>query len=427
MKFTKLSLIAALAMGTAFAGGDIDPVEPAVEPAPAPVAPAPVAAVSADDCGGCGKITGTAKLWYGTDDIGNADLFGKSGAFGDAYVDLKYSRKLMDNVTVNAGIAGLSTLGLENELVSGTWAGHGPDGVDDAFWVNEANVVIGLPMNTFIKAGRQELDTPFFYSEKWNIAANTFDAVVVGNTALPGTTLVGAWVGRGNGTPGQVVALQNTSINGGHKAFTGASKPAYAFGIINNSLEGVALQGWYYRIPTVAQAYWLQADANNIMGTGLEFGAQYAVSDLLSGADTNAWGVKLGYAMDKLKVYGAYSQRADDANTIDISNIATGHTVGSESRLYTEAYWNYGYVGAQDASSFAIGGSYDFGIANVGLQYTDVDAVGNHDLQEGALTIGTKLGPVNADLAYVYTSADDQNNGDSSNTLLFMFNLPFSL
>ena len=417
----KTLLLSVVASTMIMAGGDIAPVEPVVE--------APVVVAAVDNCGSCGKVTGTAKIWYGTNDAGSNDLFSKGGAFGDAYVDLKYSRKVMDNVTLNAGVAGLSTLGLENEVVSATWVNHGPNPLADAFWVNEANVVIGLPsINSFAKIGRQELDTPFFYSENWSIATNTFDAAVVGNTSLPDTTLIAAWVGRGNGAPGAGtgnVSLENTSVNGGHKAFTGLSKPAYAFAAINKSITNTALQGWYYQIPGVAKAYWLQADTKV---SGIEFGAQYAGTDPILSAipeKTSAWAVKLGYSMDNLSAYAAYSDRDDKAG-IDISNIATGHTAGSQSRLYTEAYWNYGFVGAQDAQTIAVGASYDLGMAKLGAQYTTVDGIadGSTDLDEFTVTASTKVGPVNADLAYVNSKI---GNGDSDNTVLIMLNLPYSL
>ena len=412
----KTLLLSVVASTMIMAGGDIAPVEPVVE--------APVVVVAPE----AAKISGTAKLWYGTNDAGTNDLFNKNGAFGDAYVDLKYSRKLMDNVTLNAGVAGLSTLGLENDLVSATWVNHGPNALEDAFWVNEANVVVGLPsINSFAKIGRQELDTPFFYSENWSIATNTFDAAVVGNTSLPDTTLIAAWVGRGNGAPGAGtgnVSLQNTSVNGGHVAFTGAQdEPAYAFAAINKSLENTALQGWFYKIPGTADAYWLQADTNI---AGFDLGAQYAGTKLLvSGNKTSAWAVKLGYGMDNWNTYAAYSDRDDKAG-IDISNIATGHTMGSQSRLYTEAYWNYGYVGARDAQTIAVGGSYDLGMAKLGAQYTTVDGVtgGAMDLEEFAVTASTKVGPVNADLAYVNTKP---GNASSDNTVLIMLSLPYSL
>ncbi len=442
MKFTKLSLVAALAMNVAFAGGDIAPVEPVVEAAPV---------VSES------TISGNIKLFYGTNDAGTNKLFSAGhlrnatntalganvgNSVGDAYADIKYSRKVMDNITLNLGMAYLSTLGLENDLVSGTWADHGAanaaaqpgatfgsvinGAVSDAAWINEANVVIGgLPGSSFLKIGRQELDTPFFYSEKWNIATNTFDAAVAGTNVLPDTTLIAAWVGRGNGAAGSVVALANTNFGGGHAAFTAAVKPAYAYAIINKSISDTTLQAWYYEIPSVATAYWLQAD----VGLGeFSLGGQYAGTKLsVSGVKTSAYAFKLGYADGPLSAHVAYSKRDNKAFGIDISNIATGHTAGSESRLYTEAYWNYGFVGAQDAKTIAAGASYDLGMAKLGAQYTNVSTsllANAGDMEEFAVTASTKVGPVNADLAYINAK---RNGSAKDNTVLVMLSMPFSL
>jgi imipenem/basic amino acid-specific outer membrane pore len=44
-----------------------------------------------------------------------------------------------------------------------------------------------------------ELDTPLAFSETWSIVPNTFEGAVVLNQDLPDTTLVGAWIGKGNG------------------------------------------------------------------------------------------------------------------------------------------------------------------------------------------------------------------------------------
>jgi len=468
MKFTKLSLVAALAMNVAFAGGDIAPVEPVVEAAPV---------VSES------TISGNVKLFYGTNDAGTNKLFSKNGATGDAYADIKYSRKVYDNVTLNLGMAYLSTLGLENDLVSSTWAGHNRQAsinlnrlrtvnanpastaaqkaaalatfnatagqyVNDAAWMNEANVVIGgLPGSSFLKIGRQELDTPFFYSEKWSIATNTFDAAVAGTNVLPDTTLIAAWVGRGNGAAGTVVALNNTDFGGGHVAFgsdlvtagaLGSAKPAYAFAAINKSISNTALQAWYYKIPSAADAYWLQADTK--IG-GIELGAQYAGTTIknttlttLGLQKTSAYALRIGYSADALSAYAAYSKR-DNKTGIDISNIATGVAGsngaptlgGGESRLYTEAYWNYGFVGGQDAKTIAAGVSYDLGMAKLGAQYTNVNtslAASAGDMQEFAVTASAKVGPINADLAYINAKS---NGNPKNNTVLVMLSMPFSL
>ena len=409
MKFTKLSLVAALAVSAAVAGGDIAPVEPAAK-------------APATECNGCGKITGKASLWYLTNDRGaSVDLFDKNGAQGDAALRLDYTRNLFDGaVTFNAGIQMVSTLGLENELVMGTFVGHGPQPVQDAVWVDIFNAQFKVG-NTAIIAGRQAIDTPFFYTETWNIAQNTFDAIVVANSDLPDTTLVGAWVGRGNGNANLTVMANNTDLNGGMTKFYG--NPAYAFGAVTKLIPNTVAQAWYYYIPSVADAYWLQADVNV---DGILFGAQYAGTSTSIGlADTDAWAVKLGYDAGSWNAWGAYSQRSDD-NGLDISNIATngGGTGGGQSKLYTEAYWAYGNVGARDAETFALGGSYDFGMATVNAQYTDMTSDRVADMNEFYVGTSFDLGPVDATLAYTSTA---YNDGDRFNTLIVMLDMPFEL
>jgi len=404
MKFTKLSLIAAIAVTTAMAGD--------------------------------AKISGDAKLFYSTTDKSTNDFFdqgaGTDGSMGDVALELKYSRDLAEGITLNAGITGVSTIGLENELVSTTWVKHANDAntsaagtVQDKLWLSTANIVAKVA-NTTLVVGRQMLDTPFFYSETWNIVPNTFDAAVAVNNDIPDTTLVAAWVGRGNGgNGGQLGATVNAANDGaGFKAFTGASKPAYAFAVVNKSVPNTALQAWYYQIPTIAKAYWLQADTT--VAKDITLGAQYASAKLNSGAnDTAAYALKAGYSMGAAKAHIAYSNR-NNASGIDISNIATGHGGASESRLYTEAFWNYGFVGSQGAETIAIGGSYDLGAAQVGLSHTSVDTGSfNNDMKETALTASTKVGPVNATVAYINTHA--QAVSGDIDTVQAYLTVPFSL
>lgn len=407
MKFTKLSLIAALAVTSVFAGES--------------------------------TISGDAKLFYGTNDGGTNKLFDKGGAFGDSAVSLDYTRKVADGVTLNAGLTGVSTLGLEKDLVGNTWISHGTSATTpgaatsgataDVVWLDTANIAVNMGKSTAV-IGRQELDTPFFRSEKWNIAANTFDAAVLVNQDIEDTTLVAAWVGRGNGTAGSTVALDGQHFQGGMQGFGGtagtlgnAGNPAYAVGAVTKAIPMTTFQVWGYKIPSVATAQWVQADV--AATPEVSVGLQYAGTKLTaSGATTSAVAGKLGYAADGLSISGAYSKRDDKAG-IDIANIATGHTAGSESNLYTEAYWNLGRVGAQGAKAFALDAGYDLGAAKVGVRYVNSDSTVNaSDLSETALTVGTKVGPLDAELAYVNAKV---GTGANDNTILVMLTAPFSL
>jgi hypothetical protein len=66
-------------------------------------------------------------------------------------------------------------------------------------------------------------------------------------------------------------------------------------------------------------------------------------------------------------------------------------------------------------------------MAKLGAQYTTVDGItgGATDLDEFAVTASTKVGPVNADLAYVYDKKG-VNKVEGSSALI-MLSLPYSL
>jgi imipenem/basic amino acid-specific outer membrane pore len=405
MKLVKMSLVAAMVMGaSAFA---IDNV----------------------------KVSGDAKLYYSTSDVGNTDLFDKGNVLGGTAADTALRIGMTGDLLkgVSFGVTGyaVSTLGLENNLVGNVWSGaHGLSAapgasfgpnvqVDDAFWVGELWMAATMGKTT-AKVGRMELDTPLAFSEKWNIAPNTFEAAVLINQDLPDTTFVAAWIGKSNGANGGVVGTDG-------KFSTLVTDGAYAVGAINNSFKPLTAQAWYYNVSDVADAYWLQADINCQLVPGVKIGAQYAeMSPKAAGDDTEAYAVMVGYAKDALSLSAAYSE-VDNKGVLPMANVATGF---GQSKLYTEASWgmtNFGYVGAIGAEAWNIKGSYDIkDIAKVCASYTDVENdVSNVDMKELALAVSKSFGPLDAKLQYVSTDADDQNAADRFNTLNVYLTLNF--
>ncbi len=82
------------------------------------------------------------------------------------------------------------------QLTGNPVPGNDIDDITDGGWIGEAYLTYGIG-NTSIKAGRQTLPkslSPFAYSENWNVFENTFDALLIVNTDISNTTLVGAWV-----------------------------------------------------------------------------------------------------------------------------------------------------------------------------------------------------------------------------------------
>lgn len=414
------------------------------------------------------KVTGDASLFYGTNNAQfvsnttglntNGSLGNKETSFADTAVRLGVTGDLLKGVSF--GVTGyyVSTLGLENNLVSNTWTGahsataNGSQSigaqVNDASWVAEAWMATTLGKTT-AKVGRMELDTPLAFSEKWSIVPNTFEAAVLINQDIPDTTVVGAWVGKGNGTnalhPTYTGAVGVDGVVGAGANFnTYMNDGAYAVAAINNSFKPLTLQVWDYNVVNVANAVWAQGDIDCSLVKGLKIGAQYAdinPKGLLGGVapqrNSNGYAGKLAYeGVENLKVSVAGSKTNKDG-FLKIANTATNNLANAQSKLYTEAYWNYGYVGAPGARAYALAAEYNLaGIAKLGAQYTNAvvrptAALVDNKLQEAALTASKSYGPLDATLAYFSTKATTQNvkagntEGSRYDSVLAMLKLNF--
>lgn len=391
------------------------------------------------------KVSGDAKLYYGTDnqDAASAavsdDLFDQGNSYADTALRLSVTADLTKNVSMGATAYAISTLGLENNLVANTWTGGHDTLVEDSAWMGELWLA-GTMGKTTLKVGRMELDTPLAFSEKWSIVPNTFDAAVVINQDIPDTTIVAAWVGKSNGADvrntSASVADRDGILRDGAKFGTFMENGAYVAGIVNNSFKPLVAQAWYYNIGMVADAYWLQADIDCQLVKGVKIGAQYADVDVKSNGklgasaeDSSAYAFKLAYqGIEGLNVSAAYS-KADDKGTVRIQNVAAGANATGQSKLYTEAWWNYGYVGSKDAEALNLTAEYDMkDIAKFGVYYTTVSndiAASTHEMDEVAVTASKSFGALDTTLAYISTNADDANNGKQYDTVQAYLTLKF--
>ena len=383
------------------------------------------------------KMSGDANLFYATQDNGSDSLFDKDASAADAALNLNITADLVKNDTVavsaGAGYTVLSTLGLEQNLVQSVWGGaHGITAnssnrgahVSTPNWMTEAWIAATAGKTT-AKIGRMELDTPLAFTEKWTIEKNTFEAAVLINQDIPDTTLVGAYVGNGNGTEslgastmpqGPVATAAVVNQDGAFDTY--GKSGAYAFGAINNSFKPVTAQAWYYNVREVAKAYWLQADLNM---EGILAGGQYSsVKSNASGAKAdNVYALMLGYEMkDVVTVKAAYSKTNKDGS-IGYAGFNTATAASTaQTKLYTEAWWNYGRVTKTDTASYML--SAEATVASVDLlaQYTSANdkTAANNDMSELTLTAGKSFGPLDATLAYVYTNAKTPANTTDDET-----------
>ncbi|WP_456381485.1 hypothetical protein [Hydrogenimonas sp.] len=404
MKFAKLSLAAIMAMGISAFAADV-------------------------------KVDGDVKVFYGTNDADSwtgallshpngiqdngetdGDLFGKHNSYANAAARIGMTAENMPgDLTGRISVTWLDTFALENSIVNDVWAG---EDVGSALWFDEAYLKGTVFDKTTVIAGRQYLDTPMVFSEKWNIVSNSYDAAVVVDQHIEKTALVAAWVWGSNINGAATVATGDGSFNDGFGTFV--DNGAYAFGAVTTLIPYTTAQAWYYNVDSIAQAYWLQADIAPEFDTDAKFvlGGQFAgtmAADSLhipNSEDATVWAVKAGVEFSGLNVSAAYSSA--DKGDIGFSNVG-----GAQSKLYTEAWWNYGYVSAPDTDALNVTAEYSWAdVADFGAYYTATDSNDRgHDLTEFALTAGKNWGAFDTTLAYVYTDAEDQNDDDSYNTL----------
>jgi hypothetical protein len=382
------------------------------------------------------NVSGDARFFYstidGSGDGSKADLFGKDSSIADAGVNLGVTTEIDE--TFKAGIKGyaVTTLGLEKQIATGVWSGAhldmdtGDIEYPTTGWIGEAWLEAAFG-NTIAKAGRMELDTPLVFTEGWGVAPNTFEAGTVINTDLPDTTLTAAWIANGNGYSEFLL----TDTNGDFSAL--GDQGAVAFGVVNNSFEPLTVQGWYYEMPKYAQAYWLQADFSM---SGIVAGIQYTGmnpdENLSTADDSTALAFKLGYeGIENLGLYAAYSTTDEDGDQY-IGNIATkpGAGWGMQSKLYTEAWWNFGYVGGAGTDSVNVTATYNMpDVADFGLFYTNIETdttAFENTLNEVTFTAGKSFGKLDTLFAYIYAESDDFNAGDAYSTVQFYLTYNFA-
>ena len=370
MKLTKISLVAALLIGSsAFA---IDNV----------------------------KVSGDAKLFYSTDDSGDG-FFEKDKAMGQASLGLGLSADLDKNVKANVHLTALSTLGLEGQLVNNVW--ETTNGTTDSYWFDQAYLSAKVEKTT-LNVGRMMLDTPLVYSETWSVAANSFEAAVLINSDLPDTTIVAAYVGASNGAnekgAGGVIAPFNAN---GTSNFSQFYQGAYAVGLINNSFKPLKAQAWYYNASHVATAYWIEGDLEL---NGILAGAQYTSTDLEGQDAGTAGALMVGYDLKDVATFKvAYSKVSSD-------NAAASNLSGSgSSKLYTAGWWTTLVNGIDTTAYSASVESSIKNIADLGLYVTKAEQ-GSNDAGEATLAVSKSFGNLDTSVAYIYTNGfttDDVN------------------
>ena len=343
------------------------------------------------------KVNGQAKLWYETDNVGavNKGLFDKRDASGESVFKIGVTGK-QGNVGFGATMYQTSTMGLENNLVSSTrTAGVNVDtnntstsATSNAMYVGEMYITIPTIANTTLKIGKQELQTPFAFTEKWNATPNTFNAAVVINKSIENLTLVGAWVGQGNTsgsfkTDGEV---DNSFFQGAYAA------------VAHYKAGDMAANAYYYDLKQVATAYWVDA---GMKVAGVDANVYYGAMNPKANVseDTNAIALSLGTKVSDISLFAAISKTNDVDSTKTYYRLANTATNFKKTKLPTAGVYTDGvYVADEDTLAWKLKASTKLAGVGMALQYINNDqgtANSAKDTQEIDLILSKKLGDVN--------------------------------
>jgi hypothetical protein len=373
MNYTKLSLVAALAVSSAFAGGDIAPVEPAVA--------APVAKVQA--CNAQTTVDGKAQAYFYSAE-GAQNLFDKTNSQLGTAVTLNVAHKLTSNITANFTAVGYTNLGDEE-------AGY-MEGKETGAYLNVANLTATFGDTTLV-LGRQLIDSPMFGSFDWLLAPSAYEAYTIVNSSVSNLTLVGTYVTKFRPVSAGDTFVDLTDINDGNNFALGA-----VYGV-----DALSTSVWYYNIDA--------ADYTQVyVDAGYDFGAakvavQYATTDYAMGLDSDAMAAKVEFS-------------AADVNFMAAVSNVTDNAAGFISRdgFYTSSWNVFASAVAEanedtlswkvSASTELAGVSLETSYAGYGDDGSELDVIAGYDF--------TKCASVNA----IFTSTTaNEANADASNAL----------
>ncbi|PLY09455.1 MAG: hypothetical protein C0626_10780 [Arcobacter sp.] len=205
------------------------------------------------------------------------------------------------------------------------------------------------------KVGRQYISTPLVAGSSSRIFKESFEAILLSNTDIPGTTLVAGYVDK---EQYRTDIAARGATNGTVKAVSGfenVQDGAYTLYVKNNSIENLTLDGQYAQIKTDGtqvndkKAFYASASYNINPFT---ISAQtYQTDDgSATNSDGKAYGIDLGANFGKLSLGAAYTTIDDEADIVN--GIGNGADY-----MYTWA-WIYGGIYTADTDAYKLSAGY---------------------------------------------------------------------
>ncbi len=221
-----------------------------------------------------------------------------------------------------------------------------------------------------LRVGRQLIDTPFADTDDIRMHPNTFEAAIATYAGIEGTTLVGGyvtrWAGYDSGDYKSTFKKLDAALE---DDFDGESNGALVLGVANESIENLAVQGWYYGADKIADLYY--ADATHTIPfsekMGLELSVQYARFDEknLSGVDGSVYGVGAAFNAGMLTLGAAYNRGSNDEGKTP--------TIGFGGGPYMTSMEEWTIEGMEDVKAYQFSAEAD--LAGMGLEGVTLTAL----------------------------------------------------
>ncbi len=354
------------------------------------------------------SFNGDARFYYGTVDYYDNSLFEQEGASGQFALAFDLDLKVSEGVKVNLGTTLLTTLGLEESIFTYPFAGST---TKDQLWLDEVNFEIELLEKTNATIGRQYISSPLLYSINWNIVSNAMDGAYLIDEHLPKTKLMGFWIGR-EWSNDYNATTDTLNFSGNFRTF--GEKGAYGVGLQSELIPTVTADIWYYDVMNHSTAMWLQAESEF---SSFNLGAQYTSRTPNQGDSISGYAIRAKYNASSYSIDASLSQMSDEGS-VNIVNLAGVYGDGSKSPLYTEAWWNWGYVGSADTTAYSLKAEGTLSEIYLGAYLTQTTNTSSDiDTTDFTVSANTNVGALNVMAVYIYIKRDDYNNANGYNTL----------
>ncbi|MDD2368170.1 MAG: OprD family outer membrane porin [Sulfuricurvum sp.] len=161
-----------------------------------------------------------------------------------------------------------------------------------------------------LRIGRQQINTPFADTDDIRMQPNTFEAAIASYKVFEDTTLVGGYINRFAGYD------SGNNISKFKKLDGADSKGAAMVGAMNESIENLALQGWYYKVDRFTNVFYTDAGYSIPLNesAGIELAGQfgYFSEENNSGIEGNVCGIGATLNVGMVAMSATYNKTFND-------------------------------------------------------------------------------------------------------------------